>query len=339
MRRIIRADNEPIGSDSFLDVVTNIVGILIILVIVVGIRVKQMPASGADTSQAARPPEVELSEPQARAEALERDVLTLGHQMHEVQGAARERHRERAALAYLVAERERDLAAGRAALDEQSQEAFDLRRAAAAAEANLERIERSIAETAHAPAPPAVEIKSYPTPLSQTVFGKEAHFQLLGGRVAFIPLEELVEMLKQEARHKAYKLRDLPQTTDTVGPLGGFRLRYTLQRVDIPLETQLETGQGASFARLFEFRLIAQSDQLGEPLAEALAQRSQFRSGLAELNPRQTTITLWTYPDSFAEYRQLRQVLYGLGFAVAGRPLPAGEHIGGSPEGSRSAAQ
>ena len=43
MPRTIRESDAGFGSDSFLDVIANMVGILIILVVVVGIRVKQMP--------------------------------------------------------------------------------------------------------------------------------------------------------------------------------------------------------------------------------------------------------------------------------------------------------
>ena len=50
-------------------------------------------------------------------------------------------------------------------------------------------------------------------------------------------------------------------------------------------------------------------------------------------------MTAWVYADSFAEYRRLRKELYAAGYTVAARPLPEGELIGGSPRGTRSAAQ
>jgi hypothetical protein len=51
------------------------------------------------------------------------------------------------------------------------------------------------------------------------------------------------------------------------------------------------------------------------------------------------TVTFWTYPDSFAAYRKLRELLYERGYTVAGRPLPMGQPISGSPYGSKTAAQ
>jgi hypothetical protein len=50
-------------------------------------------------------------------------------------------------------------------------------------------------------------------------------------------------------------------------------------------------------------------------------------------------VTVWVYPDSFPEYRKLKESLYHAGFSVATWPRGEGELIGGSPHGSRSAAQ
>ena len=57
------------------------------------------------------------------------------------------------------------------------------------------------------------------------------------------------------------------------------------------------------------------------------------------LNAARDMITIWVYPDSFDLYRRLRDELNAQGFLVAGRPLPDGVPIQGSPGGSRSAGQ
>jgi hypothetical protein len=128
--------------------------------------------------------------------------------------------------------------------------------------------------------------------------------------------------------------------SETVGPIEGWRLRYKLQRVDMTFDPNVRGPQQVgSFVRLQEYTLIPVSGQMGEPLDEALRSTSQFRSSLAGLSPRDTTVTLWTYPDSFGEYRRLKEELHKAGYSVAGRPLPEGHPIGGSPSGSKSAAQ
>jgi hypothetical protein len=151
-------------------------------------------------------------------------------------------------------------------------------------------------------------------------------------------LDRLLERFKADVRRQMYKLMDLPELTDTVGPEGGFRLRYTMERRDVSVETQVRTGQGA-YVQLKQYTLIPTSSELGEPIQTALAEGSEFGQRLAGLRPGKTTITVWVYPDSFAAFRQLRKDLYGRGFAVAGRPLPDGVPIGGSPGGTKSAAE
>jgi len=60
---------------------------------------------------------------------------------------------------------------------------------------------------------------------------------------------------------------------------------------------------------------------------------------LGQHRPAATTVTLWTYSDSFNAYRRMKEELYQAGFRVAGRPMPDGKQIGGSPSGTKSAAE
>ena len=77
----------------------------------------------------------------------------------------------------------------------------------------------------------------------------------------------------------------------------------------------------------------------GPPLSEALRDGSGFLERLSGHDPNRTTVTVWVYPDSFNEFRALKAELFRRGYLAAGRPMPAGHPIGGSPDGSRSAAQ
>ncbi len=56
-------------------------------------------------------------------------------------------------------------------------------------------------------------------------------------------------------------------------------------------------------------------------------------------NAPDTAITIWVYPDSFNEYRRLASYAQQQGFVVAARPLPTGLPITGSSSGSRSVGQ
>jgi hypothetical protein len=148
----------------------------------------------------------------------------------------------------------------------------------------------------------------------------------LGKRIARVPFEELKDLLMDERRQLAWKLEDLPEVSGSVGPRDGFRLDFHFVR----------TARGGSLTAAY---YVPVQTNLGVPVEEALAAGSQFRAQLAQLDRENTTITLWTYPDSFDQFRQLRKELYQLGFGVAGRPLDKDGRIGFSPTGSKSQAQ
>lgn len=330
-RPVAPAEMEFPGSDSFLDVVTNIVGILVILVVVVGARAR----NAASSAPVVAPENAKLIERQAELSRLSQEVELTAEQAAQLGAEILSRGAERSTLGAALVATEQELARRRAALDAGSRRQFDARRSVALAKADVDRllVERSRVK---ATAPPSVTVESYPTPISRMVDGKEAHFQLKEGRIVSIPLEELLARFKSAARERVSRLRDAPETVDTVGPIDGFRLRYTLERVDVERDG-VPTGQ--SYAALTRWELMPVSSELGEPVANALAKQSLFRDRLAELHPHQWTVTLWIYQDSFAAFREVRKELYRLGYAVAARPMPGGVPIGGSPQGTRSAAQ
>ena len=337
MPHATQKDTEAPGHDSFLDVVANMVGILIILVMVVGVRVKNAPVVAAIASGETRA-QTELGKELAIEQSLRRDVLQAADEIRNLQSETLVRARQRHALATAVAAGEHQIEARRGKMDAELQRDFDLKRSLSESRSHLDQLEHQRAHAQTAPADPIL-VESYPTPLSQTVDGREAHFQLRGGRIAPIPLDELVDRLKADARRQKYKLLDLPELTDTIGPLGGFRLKYTFRRHDISPEMAVISGQTGSYARLERWTLIPVSSQLGEPVEVALAEGSELRRTLSKFHPNRDTVTIWTYPDSFAAFRQIKKELYRLGFSAAARPLPHGIPISGSPKGSKSAAE
>jgi hypothetical protein len=103
-------------------------------------------------------------------------------------------------------------------------------------------------------------------------------------------------------------------------------MHYTFERI-------------GNYARLRQCEFIPISPGLGETLEQALGPNSELRARLATHRPAATTVTLWTYGDSFNAYRRMKEELYQSGFSVAGRPMPPGKQIGGSPSGTKSAAE
>jgi len=322
---------EGFGSDSFLDVIANIIGILIILVVCAGLRAQN---NTNEPSEDVKEATAALAAAKDAESNLEGDLHNLTEQIQNVSMTAAQRFQERGILAAAVAERQQALDAKRAAMESGSRERFDLQREAALAEASLSKLAKEKADADSVQAS-RVEIKAYPTPISQTVYGKEIHFQLKGGRVAAIPMEELLERFRSQAQQQVYRLHHQRELTDSVGPIDGFKLEYTLERVDV----SDDPNHHGSYPQLQQCTFLPMAADLGEMGADATGPQSQFRTSLDGRDPRRTTVTLWTYPDSFVLFREMREELHRLGYSVAGRPLPHGYPIGASPHGSKSSAQ
>ncbi len=337
MRRSRKTDSGSPSHDSFLDIVANMVGILIILVMVVGVRVKNTPVTATIPAEP-DPAHAELKQDLAVEASLRSDVLRAEAENKALRKETVIQGRQRDVLATMASAMEHEIQSQRSRLDATSQEDFDLKRQLAGTRLELEELQRKRLWAETAPVEPIV-VESLPTPLSRTVDGKEIHCQLRGGRIVAIPLDDLMDTLKDDMRRKMYKLRDLPETTATVGPSGGFRLRYTLRRHDISPEMAMASGRSGSFVQVHKWTLIPTSSGLGESVDTALTEGSQLLRTLAKYRPDQTTVTIWTYPDSFASFRRIKKALYEMGFATAARPLPEGVPISGSPSGRKSSAQ
>jgi hypothetical protein len=91
--------------------------------------------------------------------------------------------------------------------------------------------------------------------------------------------------------------------------------------------------------QLDRWELLPVDERLGVPVVQALMPNSELHAALSGKPPEHTTVTVWTYPDSYAEFRALKKELFELGYSTAGRPLPSGIRIGGSPRGTKSSAQ
>ena len=244
---------------------------------------------------------------------------------------------QRDELMLALTKAQRTLDQRRSELSEQELQQVQLDTQLHAARKQLSSFQGQIESVETAEVEPSV-IKHVATPLAQTVFAREEHFRLLGGRLAYVPLNELAERLKSEAPKKVWKLKEAERTTETIGPRDDFYLKYTLRRG----KYVYDTGAGPGVREVVElerFVMIPASDQLGEKVEDALRPGSQLLERLQGWSADETIVTVWTYPDSFEDFRQLKDSLYGLGFLTAARPLPAGQPISGSPQGTRSAAQ
>jgi hypothetical protein len=332
---------EAPGQDSFLDVVANLVGILIILVMVVGAqagrgllaREKAKHATATGPSDAAKSADAVAAE--AAAAAVETSIGELQRKIsrQNLEAALREQERNKVQLLVTVAEQR--LSEHRNQLTSGDQAKYDLEEQLTSARGELAKLSQTQVALTR-PLPTALE--HLPTPMAKTVFGTEIHFRLLGGRVAYVPWDEMLSLLKADAPKHVDKLRSSPRVELSLPVVSGFGVRYILRRAEVEIESRLGTAT-QSRVELEKLYFIDAEPNLGVPISEALAPGSDFRGRIGEHHPQQTTVTVWVYPDSFDDFRTLKAELFKLGYLTAGRPLPEGHPIGGSPDGSRSSAE
>lgn len=338
MRKANSAFDLAPGQDSFLDVTCNLVGILIILIMVIGTRTQDAALhAGPVADHLDAPPKPDVAAARNAAAAVESDIHEIDGKIKRQQLEVAYRRKERDKMLEVLTAVEQQFQQRRETLDEEQQRRLAATRDLLAARAQMEDLKASRQALENATPAPSV-IEHLPTPMAKTVFGKELHFRLLQGRVTLIPWDELVAKLKEDAPHNVWKLKDATSITETLGPIGGFRMQYTLRRV----QQVARVGGGTAIQQRIEldrFVLVPIQDDLGEPLEQALREGSEFLVILKNADPDRTTVTVWVYPDSFNQFRTLKAELFRRGFLTAGRPMPEGHPIGGSPEGSRSASQ
>ncbi len=342
----------PFSFDSFLDVVANVVGIIIRLILVawVGARACKVvlpppPPLPVLTEPAALP---EPTEP--RLDQLAQRRRDLAHQRDEALHRCAEQEqalhddssRLQEQIAHVVA-RQRALTGQQTELTGRARQTTEQARIVAMSLAELhKRSERLLAELDRLRKQPAAGKQlRYHTPVSAIVQTDEVMFECKAGRATLLDTAALLALVRKEMHGKGEQLRDRWELNDVTPPVGAFRLRYVIEREKTALDA---LTAGRPVGGQYRFLLSAwQAEPViparGETAERALASGSDFRKVVDELDPLQTVVTLWVYPDSFPLYRALRDHLHDRGLVVAGRPLPDGVPIASSRHGTASRGQ
>ena len=336
MRRHRDSSVQGDGHDSFLDIVANLVGVLIILVMVVAVRARDV----AVHEQLAKTPPLETVDVESarnEAEGIREDIQRIEQllQRQAMEIAYREKERDKVlqelrVLELLVEQQESHLDASQQEKLQQQALLVEMGR-------QLDDLEQARRTVQQMQSQPRV-IEHRPTPMAKTVFGTEIHFRLSQGRIAYVPWDQLIERLKQDAQRKAWNLKGEGKLTELIGPIGGFRMRYQLG-VRRYIANTTDGPRMRQGLQLKQFELIPVDPAMGEGIAKAIEEGSRFLQTLGSFSPQRATVTIWVYPESFIQFQQIKTLLHQRGFACAGRPLPSGTLISGSPSGSLSAAQ
>jgi hypothetical protein len=337
IRRRRRPREIPFSLDSFLDLVANVVGIIIRLILIAwvgartytGLKPPEAPPASADLPSAEPLPHDPLEDELARhRQELEQAQQRLLEQLRQLPPVREDEDTAGQELAALGARRQA-LAGEKESL---GQALAAQKQAAGAAMPTLTELRERGKRLAKAVAdleklPPAKKVLHYRTPVSRPVHNEEVQFECKAGRVTLVDMPAFVAQIKADVEGRLDQLRQQRRIEGVTEPAGVFRMRYAVE-VGV-LDSRI--GAAGHVEPLQEVR--------GEALEAALAPGSEFRHVIESLDAKQTVVTFWVYPDSFALFRQLRDFLYGRDIEVAGRPLREGSLIGFAPDGTRSRGQ
>jgi hypothetical protein len=344
----------PFSLDSFLDLVTNVVGIIIRLILVAWVAARAYTSLPEYMKKSQTPP-VEVAEPSVADDPLTAEIARQRHELADAEARLLEQLRQFDLLRHERAQAEEEEAtvtANRGELD-RTRAGLDASKAAgdkAKRELNLslddleKRRQRLMKELVDLEKqPPASKLLRYRTPVSQTVHGGESHFECQSGRVAHVDLDAMISQIQRGLRDKEMDLRNQWRITDETEPVGAFRMRYIVERRRVDADALFPGSSPDAYGNfsygVSEWRIEPIDPARGETVNEALAEHSEFRHVIDALAVERAAVTFWVYPDSFPLYRQLRDYAADKGLTVAGRPLPPGAPISGAPWGKKSRGQ
>ena len=325
------------GLDSFQDIVANLVGILIILVIVVMMRARDALVEPVVVPEVFQVSQEQLRDAEVIAERVEDSVIELDDTVERQTLELKYRKSERDRILRAITLAESELQTQKETLSDESQSSLELTSQYEAMSQELGQLIRS-RQVLQQMKPDVHVIEHMPTPMAKTVFGKEMHFRLNHGRVSYVPFDELVDRMQRDAQSKVHKLHQHPRIIETIGPVSGYRLRYELGYTNDVVKTRSGPRLQQKIEML-KLELIPVENAMGESVTTALADGSQFLQYIKRTVPETTTVTVWVYPDSFDDFRRIKTTLFGMGYACAGRPLPEGLYISASPHGTKSVRQ
>jgi hypothetical protein len=354
IRRRRRVREIPFSFDSFLDIVANVVGVIIrlILVVWVGARSYSSLQSVGKSAPAATEP---VLESQAIVDPLHQDLeqhrrelaqvqRRFLEQLRQLQGFQQSHPPDEGALTALGVRRQR-LEQEEAFLSNRAAARRSAAKVVALSSAELRERSRKLAEEMRAleQLPSLKKTLRYRTPISRPVQAEELLFECAQNKVTFVDIGALLGEVRQGIDEQGKLLRTQWQVEGLAGPVGAFRLHYTLERerglLDAISNGAVPEAGGSFRYGLSEWQIEPIAAVRGETAEEALVEGSEFRQVVDPIDPKQTAVTFWVYPDSFDLFRRLRDFLYERDVTVAGRPLPNGVPIASSRRGTASRGQ
>lgn len=329
------------GGDSFLDITANIVGILVLLVVVVGVRAGREVFTPAPVETVAQEESLEalrenLKEVTRRGIQDRREVAELRDKLLATVLESRQREDEREEETLYVTTLRAELDAARDDLSDEDRRTHDTHNALAQAQLKLDDLARKqIALSTYEPEPNVETVTVAPTPIVDGNADLTISFRLQGGRLVYVPINELEMDLKNKV--KAPAISDPSKqvvTTARVGPIDGFA-----GDAEIGWTVRVSGNRVGVLPRLNKLILREVTKLRGEEPEQAFGPGGYVASRLELLNASDFVVRLIVYADSFETAPAVGQRFRDRGFRVAQSLKSDGDPIGFSSNGYKTVTQ
>jgi hypothetical protein len=349
-RRRVQREKIFFSFDSFLDVVANVIGIIVRLILVAWVGARAYTANmqfpDEETEPAAPAARAELPPPKATDDPLHAKLELaklelegarnqLLEKIRNLEGAKGTTLATRATLDDL-ARKNKEIEGEQHRLEKELEAKGQKVQLASLSLDGLRKrgleLARQIKKLQELP-PRRKELK-YHTPVSRVVQGEEMFFECRGGKVTYIDMPAFMHEIHDNMDGMAELLAKQYKVERVTSPVGAFRLQYVFERE----RGLLESNHGFRYG-LSAWVVEPVAPNRGEALAAALAPASDFHRIADAIDPNQTVVTFFVYPDSFEIFRALRDYLYERDVEVAGRLLPMQSPIAASRDGTKSRGQ
>lgn len=338
MRRADEADEIP-GGDSFLDIVANIVGILVLLVVVVGVRAGRqvfVPAAVFVDAEPLDLIEQQLKDAARQAEIEKAEALDVRDKVLAAAAEAERRAREREDATLYVTQLRAELDDASNSLDDNDQRSLSTHNEIAQAQLALDRLTREQIALASFEPPPEVEtVTVAPTPIVNGKVDKTVSFRLQGDRLVYVPVSEIeVELIKQIEAPPITDPSKPVITRERLGPIEGF-----IGEAQIGWSIRVSGNRVGVRPELGKLILREVTPLRGESADEAFGPGGYVSSRLELLDPATYVVRLIVYADSFETAPEVGERFRERGYRVAQSLKSNGQPIGFSSDGYKAVTQ
>jgi hypothetical protein len=352
MYRRRRSHREKIffSFDSFLDVVANVIGIIIRLILVAWVGARSYTAAmqftDAESEPTTKAVSVVLPVPKrsddplaSKLDLAKQELMETRNQLldklQNLQGT-KEKTRLTSAQVAELARKNAELEQEQRRLEKELEAKGQSVQLASLSLDALRRRGQELADQVKTLQTLPVPTKQlhYHAPVSRAVSGDEVFFECRGGRVTFIDMPAFMHEIHDHMDDIPDLLRKEAKVRRVTNAVGAFRLQYVFEREQSFGESPGNFRYGMS-GWVVEPILFKR----GESQSEALKPQSDFHRIADAIDPNQAVVTFWVYSDSFEIFRALRDYLYERDVEVAGRPLPMNGPIAASRHGTKSRGQ